>query len=280
MRIYSVITILLLCIVCSPLFSYAYITSVDPQSFDVVIPGPHQGKSVRNPFIEELLALIFTNQNLTLNLIYHQQELGQNRVVKQLSENIDIDLNWSVTNTEREQKLLAIKHPIYQGLIGWRVLFILPSNSKSFEAVKSINDLMKFTAVQRFDWADFDILKENNLPVEGNFSYINQSKAVVDGLVDYFPRSVLEAQREISTARNKNLKIEENLLLKYPSAHYFFVNKNNKVLANIIKNGFKALIENGEYQSLFSQYFAENLKALKVKNRTVIHLTNSSMPQK
>jgi len=266
------------CLIFTSFFSLANMSEVNNSIVDVVISAPPQGKKIRNPFIEELLSHIFINQNLTLNLIYHQQVLGQNRAVKQLSNDIDIDLNWSVTNVDREEQLLAIKLPIYQGLIGWLVLFIRPDDIEKFEAVKTINDLMNFTAVQRFDWADFDILKENLLPVEGNFTFVNHSKAVIDGLVDYFPRSVLEAQREIIAQRNQQLVIEPSLLLKYPSAHYFFVNKNNTELANIIEKGFRALIANGDYQALFNQYFGASLKKLNLDNRTVIHLKNASFP--
>lgn len=247
---------------------------------DLVISAPPQGKKSRNPFIEELLSQIFTTQNLTLNLIYHQQPLGQNRAVKQLSNDVDIDLNWSVTNVYREEKLRAIKIPIYQGYIGWRVLFIRPDAIEKFNQVKTINDLKNYTAVQRFDWADYEILKDNLLPVEGNLSFVNHSKAVLDGLVDYFPRSVLEAESEITETRNQQLIIEPNLVLKYPSAHYFFVNKNNSALASVIEKGFQALIANGDYQALFNQYFGASLKKLNLENRTVIHLKNASFPNK
>lgn len=266
------------CLILTSFFSLANMSDVNNRIVDVVISAPPQGKKIRNPFIEELLSHIFINQNLTLNLIYHQQVLGQNRAVKQLSNDVDIDLNWSVTSVDREEQLLTIKVPIYQGLIGWRVLFVRPDDIEKFKAVKTINDLMNFTAVQRFDWADFDILKENLLPVEGNFTFVNHSKAVIDGLVDYFPRSVLEAQREIIAPRNQQLVIEPSLLLKYPSAHYFFVNKNNTALANIIEKGFRALIANGDYQALFNQYFGASLKKLNLDARTVIHLKNASFP--
>lgn len=140
--------------------------------------------------------------------------------------------------------------------------------------------MKNYTAVQRFDWADYEILKDNLLPVEGNLSFVNHSKAVLDGLVDYFPRSVLEAESEITETRNQQLIIEPNLVLKYPSAHYFFVNKNNSALASVIEKGFQALIANGDYQALFNQYFGASLKKLNLENRTVIHLKNASFPNK
>ncbi len=248
-------------------------------AISVVIPAPLDGHSVRNPFVEQLLALIFEQQNKQVTINYSQSRLTQARALKLLSEGEIVDLNWSVTSDEREQQLLPVRIPIYRGLIGWRVLLIRNDRQEKFDRVTNIEQLRRLVAVQKFDWPDAQIYRDNGMQVESNMSLPLMLKAVKQGIADYFPRSVLEAHKEIGTHANKQLKIENNLLLKYPSACFFFVNKNNAELANIIEQGFKEILANGRYQQLFEQHFGAVLTDLKLTQRKVIALQNPNFPK-
>ena len=245
----------------------------------IVIPGPTNGKEIRNPFVEELIHLIFAKQNKSLKLQYELRNFSQGRALKELAQGNLFDLNWSVTSFKREQDLLPIKIPIYQGFIGLRVFLIKRGDEDRFNQVFDVEQLKSFIAVQRFDWTDYDVLKENGLAVEGNLSFENLSLAITDGIADYFPRSVLEVTRESSEKRNKGLMIEPNLLLKYPSANYFFVHKNNVELANIIQLGFDKMLQDGSYMALFQKHFGESLKQVNIEKRRVIKLKNSRFPE-
>ncbi|NMP31488.1 amino acid ABC transporter substrate-binding protein [Thalassotalea sp. M1531] len=253
-------------------------TFANEEIFTITIPGPLSGQEVRNPFIEELLHLIFDKEGKQLELEYLERDFSKGRALKELEQGEFFDLNWSATSIQQEQELLAIKIPIYQGLIGWRILLIRKSDQAKFAQIKKLTQLKDLVAVQRFDWADYDILKENGLQVEGSLSFENHSLAVIDGIADYFPRSVLEVIRESKTPRNKQLIIEQSLLLKYPSANYFFVNKNNQALASLIKKGFDKALIDGSYAILFQKHFGDMLKALNLEKRYVLQLKNSQFP--
>lgn len=248
------------------------------QPIDIVIPGPLDGNRVRNPFVEDLLRLVFSKQGYDLNIVYFKRNYNQARALKELSQGINIDLNWSTTSIEREQELRAIRFPLYRGLIGWRVAFIRHDDQTRFSDISSAQDLREFIAVQRFDWTDFDVFRENDLPIEGNFSFKTMSKAVASGLADYFPRSVLEINNESIQSRNKDLVVEKTLLIKYPSAYYFFVNKENEELAITVESGLKKAFADGSYQVLFNRHFGNTLGLLKLDERKIIELTNSTFP--
>ncbi|MFD2166618.1 substrate-binding periplasmic protein [Thalassotalea euphylliae] len=248
------------------------------QTYRIVTPGPLDGHNVRNPFVEELLHLIFERQGLNLDLVYNDRTFTQGRALKELSESDTINLNWSATSKERQQNLRAIEIPLYQGLIGWRVLLIKQGEQSRFNTIESLEMLKSLVAVQRFDWPDYQVLKENGLNVEGNLSFENHSLAVNDGIADYFPRSVLEIVREAKESRNSGLSIESSIILKYPAAYYFFVNKDNEELARVIEKGFRLLLKDGGYISLFQAHFGEQLKSLKLDNRRVFNLKNSTFP--
>ncbi len=245
---------------------------------DIVIPGPLEGNKVRNPFIEDLLRLVFLKENYRLTIVYHKRNYTQGRALKELSNGSDLDLNWSTTSKDREAILRTIKFPLYRGLIGWRVAFIRPSEQALFSDVKTKQDLQQFLAVQRFDWTDYEVFKENQLPIEGNFTFPLLSKAITSGIADYFPRSVLEVVPESEHERNKALVIEKSLLFKYKAAYYFFVQKDNEALATILESGLEKAFVDGSYQVLFTKHFGHSLAKLGLDERVVIELNNTNFP--
>jgi len=240
----------------------------------LVVPGSSENQKIRNPFVDELLKLIAHQQNLALDIEYFAQPLQQKRALRALSENKSINLTWSMTTKEREKDLLAVKIPIYKGLIGWRVALIHPKAQGKFEQTDTLEELRQLVAVQRFDWPDYSIFMANDLKVEGDFSLDQMSKAVETGLADYFPRSVLEIGRETLYQRNKNLAVDNSIIIKYPTAYYFFVNKNSPQLANTITEGFEKAIQDGSFDRLFNKHFSHLLSDLKIDKRHVIKLHN------
>lgn len=99
------------------------------------------------------------------------------------------------------------------------------------------------------------------------------------GRGDYFPRSVVEVTSERPYLDKYNLKVEDNLLLKYPAAMYFFVHKNNLELAKDIEIGLQRAQQDGSYELLFNSIHELPLSQLKIKERKVINLKNPFFPQ-
>ncbi len=249
-----------------------------PVSVHLLIPGPSAPFKVRNPFIEKLLKLIFSKQNIELKLEYAQEDISQGRALKELNNSDVIDLTWSVTTHEREQSLIPIRIPLYQGFIGWRVFIIHKDNQKKFKHINRLVELEKLLAIQRFDWPDHQVFVDNNLAVDGSLPFAQMYKAIENGLADYFPRSVLEITRELNSVQSEQLTIENTLLLKYPTSYYFFVGKGNVELAEMIEKGFELVLADGSYQLLFQECFGSALKALNLEKRKVFNLKSSLMP--
>ncbi len=249
-----------------------------PTSVRMVIPGPSAPFTVRNPFVEQLLVMVFAKQNITLELVYAAENITQGRALKELNNHDALDLTWSVTTKERERSLIPIRIPLYQGFIGWRVFVINKNNQEKFSDIDNVEQLSQLLAIQRFDWPDYQIFIENNLTVDGSLPFSQMYKAIENGLADYFPRSVLEVTRELKALNSNQLVVERSLLLKYPSSYYFFVGKNNTELAECIEKGFEIALADGSYQLLFQQHFGQALEALNINDRKVIHLSSSLLP--
>jgi hypothetical protein len=275
LKLTTVLTIFLL------LASSLFINASLAASQTLMIPGKLQGKEIRNPYIHELLQLIFNKLDIDLTIDYSSGGLTQGRALKALADGNLINLNWSVTTKDREQQLLPIRIPIYKGLIGWRVFYIRTADQAIFSQINNVNDLQKLLAIQRFDWPDYKILLANSFKVEGDIAFNRMHNAVISGLADFYPRSILEVIGESDNynLNNKGLSIERSLLIKYPSAHYFFVNIKDVTLAKNIEKGFRLAIEDGSFESLFQDYYGENLKKLELEKRRTFELKNPYFPE-
>ncbi|GAA0859578.1 hypothetical protein GCM10009114_33580 [Aliiglaciecola litoralis] len=205
--------------------------------------------------------------------------MRQQRSFKSLESGL-INLMWTVTSKQREQQAYAIKVPLLKGLIGHRVLVIRKTDAAIFAAIKSLQDLAKFTAVQGHDWPDSEILEHAGLRVEKIILHNSMYKLVTSGIVDYFPRSVLEVTEELERFENDNLIIEPNHLILYPSAIYFFVSHSNTLLANRLEVGLKIALEDGSFDREFYDFpgHKKALQNVSLKNRVVHRIDNPLMP--
>ncbi|WJG09811.1 transporter substrate-binding domain-containing protein [Aliiglaciecola sp. LCG003] len=206
--------------------------------------------------------------------------MRQERQFKSLNTDV-IDLMWTVTTKEREQNALPIRIPLLKGLIGYRVLVIDENKLSTFEKIKTLPQLAKLTGVQGHDWPDTLILEQAGLQIERVVWHASMYKLVSGDIVDYFPRSVLEVLEELDRAKDKTLVIDPYHLIVYPSAIYFFTQRENKVLAERIEFGLRQAVEDGSFDKLFLSFPGHKraLEEIPLKDREIYRIDNPFMPE-
>lgn len=160
-----------------------------------------------------------------------------------------IDVYWMGTDQEREEKLRAIRIPLDRGLVGFRRFITRQSMSSVLDGIDSLGALKSLIACQGKDWPDTAILRAAGLRVieianfERMFQQLDLSKC------DYFPRGYFEGFSELDVRKQKypDLILYDSLVLHYPFALYFFVNKKNEDLALWIEHGLEKMIDSGEF---------------------------------
>lgn len=192
----------------------------------------------------------------------------------------DIEILYTMTSKTREMVLQPIRIPILKGLGGHRVSFVRMGDEDIMANAKLKSDLKQYTFVQGADWPDTKILKANGLNVKTSQSYNNLFQMLVDGEVEAFPRAVTELWGELRENYNLDIAVEKFVVIQYPSAFYFFVNKNNQKLATRIEKGLNQAIEEGTFDTLFNVYNQHYVRNLNLKNRTYIKLNNPLLPDK
>ena len=176
-----------------------------------------------------------------------------------------MDVLWTTSDAEREKQALAVKIPLLKGMFGYRVFMIRQADQAKFSAINTLHELAQLTAIQGQDWPEVQILRNAGLKVETLEWNSSLYKLVSNGIVDYYPRSILEIQSEVVDAAADNLAIEQSILLHYNYSNYFFVAKNNFKLAKRLEYGLLRSIEDGSFEKYYINY-GDHANALKMLN--------------
>lgn len=215
----------------------------------------------------------------TIRLQPLPEEVTQNRGV-QLLESGTIDVIALGTNAEREARMRPIKIDILRGIVGFRV-FVIRAADQARIARLSAGDLRrKLTFGLNSQWADLPIMRANGFSVETSASYENLFVMLAAGRFDAFPRGLNEASREVAERKQvyPTLAVERTKALFFPFPIYFWVNKDNKALAERIERGLLLSLEDGSFRRLFETYHASEIASLASKQRDVVRLANPILP--
>lgn len=255
----------------------AHATQAQPQVLRVIYGSPLAGVENFNQVYQlRLLKAALDASGQPYELIPAGRDLVQSRLLKEIAAK-RIDIYWSMTSTERERLLLPIRIPLDKGLNGWRLLLVAKTQQDVFTKVQSLADLSKYVLLQGHDWPDTQILKFNGLIVDTSqhpaqlFDMLRKGRAVG------FPRSVVEISAEMND-HQPELAIDPHLVLYYPSAVYFFVNKANQPLANAVEHGLQRLQASGQFEQMFWQEYGAALKQANLPGRVMLSMRNPDLP--
>lgn len=191
----------------------------------------------------------------------------------------EMSVMWAGTQYKYENELLPIRIPVLKGLLGHRIFIIRQGDQPQFSQVNSLAQLKQIPLGQGRFWGDTAVLQHNQMNVIAPVKYASLFHMLEGGRFDYFPRAVHEPWSEVEARPELNLEVEDNILLIYPFAMYFFVNKSNSELANNISTGFMNAIDDGSFDDLFFSHpmISQALTQANLKQRQVYRLDNPNM---
>ncbi|PTS83769.1 hypothetical protein DBR00_14850 [Pseudomonas sp. HMWF032] len=255
------------------------LTSVQAgEAADIYYPRWSDGDESRPDYALAQLRLALDKAGSSLRLKPSPASMEQERALIDLQHGKHLDVVWSMTSREREERLLAVRIPLDKGLFGWRIALLPRERMNLFKQVNSLADLRQFSAGQGHDWPDTTILRNQGLPVVVSSSYASLFHMLQARRFDYFPRSVLEIGDELQHPRAQQLVADPHVLLHYPTALYFFFSPQRPELAETVRRGMEAAIADGSFERLFQQHFAAILQQAALAQRQVIELPNPLLP--
>lgn len=245
---------------------------------EIIYPRPESTADARTNYPLQLLELALKKSGTDYALNPSKFQMQQGRALRQLEKRQGVDVVWSMTSLEREKALLPIRIPIYRGLIGWRLLLINKKDAIKFQQIHTVEQLKQLRAGQGHDWPDTAILRENGFEVHDSSTYEGLFKMLQNDRFEYFPRSIVEIWAEAENHKAENIIVEPTIVIRYPTAFYFFVNKQNLSLAKDLEKGLKQTIEDGSFDKLFYEHHDDLLKKADLKNRKFFELKNPILP--
>jgi len=169
----------------------------------------------------------------------------------QYVQNGTIDVLWTNTDPAREAALHSVPISLLKDLNSYRIFFIRDTDQELFHNVKTLADLRRFRAGQGTTWPDTQVLRNNDLPVVTAMRQDSLIKMLASNRFDYYPRGLYEIWREEKSLREPHIVIEDSVMIYYPSPVYYFVNKQNTLLAERLEKGLKLAQEDGSFDQLF-----------------------------
>jgi hypothetical protein len=191
--------------------------------------------------------------------------------------NGEFDVQWLSTSQEREDSMIAIKSPIYKGILGLRLLLVKKQRKAVLSQIKTLQELQQYKGGHGSHWGDLPVYAHNGLPVHTNTSYTPLFLQLADDRFDYFHRGLNEIWQE-QNKYSETLNIADNVMLFYPQPVYFFVSKKRPKLAEELKIGLERAQHDGSYKALFLAQNSEYIQKAGFNNRTLIRLKNPTLP--
>jgi hypothetical protein len=241
-------------------------------------PRRADGDEFRSIYELAQLQLALDKAGSSLRLEPSHYSMEQERALVNLERNERLDVAWSMTSRDREQRLLPVRIPLDKGLFGWRIALLPSQRAELLKDVRNLDDLRQFTAGQGHDWPDSAILRSHDLPVTTSSSYGSLFRMLQAQRFDYFPRSMIEIWDELEHPRGQRLVADPYVLVHYPTAMYFFFSRQRPELAETVRRGMETAIADGSFERLFQQHFAASLERARLDQRRVIKLHNPLLP--
>jgi hypothetical protein len=160
------------------------------------------------PYTVSMIQLALDHMDTKYNLQVGHENFTQARANEEVKTG-RLDLIWTTTGKETEEKLEAVRIPLFKGLLGCRIFIINKNNQFKFDNIQTFEDLKKLTYGQGKTWADGKILEANGLKVIKTNKYENLFHMVEGERFDAFPRGVHEPFGEIEKRPNLNLAVEK-----------------------------------------------------------------------
>ena len=225
-----------------------------------------------------VLELVWSKADTNGKIIKLNDELPVSRLPVEV-ETGAIDLMWAGASAKNDEQMLAVRIPLLKGMLGHRICIIRQGDQHKFNDIRSISDLARLDAGMGRTWGSTKVLEQAGLNVVTAMKYENLFHMLEGGRFDYFPRGIHEPWAELAKYPELPLEVEKRILLIYPYAMYFYLQKDNRALHAKLTRGFEQAIADGSFDELF--YSAPMVKQViekgDIKDRLVLRMPNNEM---
>lgn len=185
------------------------------------------------------------------------------------------------TNLDLETRLLPIPIPLDKGLLGYRLFLVMPDTEAKLGAVRTLDELKRFSIGQASAWTDVRVLSDNGFRLVIADNYEGLFQMLGAHRFDLFSRGVNEIHAEWMAHRDSvpGITIDRALVLQYPMPRYFFVPRTplGRRMAARISDGLHRIARSGEFERHYQAYKKAVLADVDLSGRRVFRLPNPQL---
>lgn len=185
-----------------------------------------------------------------VDLQYFNSYVGRERLRLMVAQG-NLDLLWSSSTKEREERLHAIKVNLLKGINEYRFLLIRAEDQEKFAEVDDLDELRQFNVGGGTHWSDMQIFQANGFRTVTSWQFNSLFKMLAAKRFDFMPRTFNEIIVEVKEHSEMNFVMEKHLILHYEQPIYFFVAKDNTELSYRIQKGLELAQKDGSLDKLF-----------------------------
>lgn len=270
---YSLKTLLLLIILCSP------INAVQAELV-VTLRAPETLADQRKnyPIAAIKLALDKTQVKYGGYSLNYIAEMNTQRLLAAARANIFPNLIVQAGYDDAifaKNGLTFVDVPFDLGISSYRICFIHSSLQMELKDIKGIEPLKRFSILQGVGWPDTKILRRNGFNVIESNSYDGLFKMIPARRGDLFCRGINELKKEYDNFKHlEGLAYDSSFALFYPLPRFFYLNEVNQELKNRLREGFELAYKDGSLKRLLFEFYAEDVRFAKMSARQLFQLEN------
>lgn len=199
---------------------------------------------------------------------------------EQLVSSGKVDVVAFAPNAQREKLLQPVRMDILKGIIGYRVFFVRKEDAARIARLNAQQFRSSVRLGLNSQWADYPIMKNNGYEMLASIGYDSLFEMLAAGRFDAFPRGLNEVGSEMKEQlpRYPGLALEKTKALYYPFPVYFWVSKQNTVLAGRVLQGLKMAERDGSFKALFLRHHAEAIQLLADNGWQTTQIANTELP--
>jgi hypothetical protein len=199
--------------------------------------------------------------------------------IKNKGNRIKIDIDWMMSNEDRDKLAANIKFPLTLGLLSHR-LCLTNADNKDFDKISKAKDsfIKNIRVTQVKYWPDVNFLKRNSkIRLQETESYDESIKQLIENKANCFLRGLSEiyAEEEQLEAKYKEkFSISSKFFFQYYSPVNFYVAKGNSGLQDAIKEGWIKSLESGQLLCVYKHHYSSYIEKAELKKFNKIFIGN------
>lgn len=267
-----------------PLLLFLFGALAPAQAADLYILDFNSSKSIYNAnHLRRLLTAALDASRATYGdyeLRVAELRMERERLLIEMVRGELVNLSAQATTSEWERELIPIRIPVDKGISSYRISLIDGRQQAQLSAIKTLGELKKLSLGAGKQWGSTAVLRRAGFNVKESNSTIGLHSMLAAGRFQHFPRALDEAVFEQArySAQFPDLRVEGSFAIHFPLPRYFFVGGNQRRLAQRLAFGLQRVVENGEYDQIFHEFYDPLIQQIALARRRIFRIPNPLLP--